>query len=330
MQMNGTTWLPAVRGWAEWSALFTDAAAWRPLVAYLCRRHGVMPARRVEAGYPGTCAVFVVDAAVVVKLYPPMLPDDALRELAVYRACGGPGGLPQLPRLLAHGVHQDRIAWPYLILEYRPGEPIRDRFDELSPAERRALGHELGIVLRRLHATPPAAPFDATLDGWQRRMAANGERSLAGLQQMGFLPAAVLADLADLLAGWVERPSRLCLLNADLTEDHLLLARDRQGWACTALIDWADAELGVPAYEWVALWLGLCRQDVGMFRAVLRAYDPALQPSAAWRRRQLVYTLRHRFGAGIVAAVWRRHGQPALPTTAALQALLWPPFGSAG
>ena len=115
----------------------------------------------------------------------------------------------------------------------------------------------------------------------------------------------------------------LTLLNADLTEDHLLLTRMGEQWQISALIDWADAEVGEPVYEWVALWYSLCRRDASFFRAILRAYDPDLPLDASFRRQMLAYTLFHRFGALIIEWLWAQD-QPIISTLHDLENWLLP------
>ncbi|MEZ4642315.1 MAG: aminoglycoside phosphotransferase family protein [Chloroflexota bacterium] len=296
------TYLPDVQTWSEWGQIFTDVALWRPVITQICQEQGLALAQEVVAGYPGTCAVFVVDEAVVVKLYPPQVRQDYQRELAVYRLLDW----PQLPRLLAAGVFHDRIDWPYLALEFRPGQPIREVFAQIAPQNRRALARELGGLLRQLHALPVAGltAFNVDERAWQVRMAQYAARNLAKLEEMGFVPKATLVAWAQLLQSWRERPFPLCLINADLTEDHLLLVAEDGQWCISALIDWADADVNVPAYEWIALWYSLCGQDAAMFCELLHSYDPALVIDDAFRQQMLVYTLRHQFGAEIVQLVW--------------------------
>ena len=97
---------------------------------------------------------------------------------------------------------------------------------------------------------------------------------------------------------------RPVLINADLTDDHLLLLYRFGTWRISALIDWADAEVGSPEYEWVAYWFILCRQNAAMFRETLRVYDPA----------------------EIIAHVLGRSGAQAGHTLHELLERLWPPF----
>jgi len=62
------------------------------------------------------------------------------------------------------------------------------------------------------------------------------------------------------------------------------------------LIDFGDARIGVPDYEWMPLWLGLCNRDIAVFRAFLEAYDSGLMADDALGRRIAAWTLLHDFG----------------------------------
>ncbi len=320
--MNRTAYLPLIQNWDDWRPVFTDATLWRPVVQRICQEHG-LPAGAVKAGFPGTCAVFVAGGQVVVKLYPPMLPHDFLREREVYGLLHG--RFPHIPALLGHGIYPDRTDWPYLLLGFRPGQPIREVHAGLSPANRQALGQELGEMLRGLHALSVVElqHFELTWAAWRAQMAQNSAANLAELRAKCYLPEPVLAAWGQLIAEWRAPPAPLALLNADLTEDHLLLIQEREQWQISALIDWADAEVGEPAYEWIALWYSLCRREAPFFRAILGTYDPDLPLDASFCRQMLVHTLCHRFGAGIIDWLWAQD-QPAISTLNDLENWLLP------
>ena len=79
--------LPVIHDWADWRSIFTDSALWRPLIEEIWASDSALPTvtgvkmpARVEAGYPGTCAVFIVNRRAVVKLFPPMIPHDFEKE----------------------------------------------------------------------------------------------------------------------------------------------------------------------------------------------------------------------------------------------------------
>ena len=91
------------------------------------------------------------------------------------------------------------------------------------------------------------------------------------------------------------------------------------------LIDFGNARIGVPDYEWMPLWLGLCNRDASVMRAILQAYDPALRADDRLGRRIAAWTLLHDFGTDAIAELFDNSGtnRPA-PSLAALQALVWP------
>lgn len=319
--MTRTAFLPPVDSWDAWRPIFTDAAMWNPVIGAICRAHAAAGAASVRAGFPGTCAVFVVDEAVVVKLFPPMVWDDFVKERMVYAWLEG--RLPQMPRLLGHGLYRDRIDWPYLLLEFRRGTAMRDLFDALSYTERLVLARELGDMLRTVHATPVTAvhPFLP----WSTFLAERRRACLVELRARVSFPDGLWAEIEAFLAQMVPRlaTERPLLLHADLTEDHLLLVRRDGRWQINALLDWADAEVGAAAYDWVALWFSLCRRDANLLRAVLQAYDPARQLNENLQQAMLACTFLHRFGPLIIADTLSALGQPPLATLAELRRALW-------
>ena len=303
--------------------IFLELDLWQPVVKRICQDTAVSPAQHIESGFPGSCAVFVVDGQVVVKLYPPMVVRDFWREQEVYGLLDG--RLPHLPRLLGSGVYQDQIDWPYLLLEFCEGVAIREVFGEIGPANRLLLARELGEMLRVVHETAVVhvTAFDPSPAAWAKFVANRRAHCLSELREKDILPEGVLAELAPFLQQVSVGDERPILINADLTEDHLLLVKHDDQWHISALIDWADAEVGALEYEWIALWFGLCQRDGAMFREVLRVYDPNLQLNEAFLERVMAYTLLHRFGAGIIEHVLGVDGRPPIDTLAALRQQLW-------
>jgi hygromycin-B 7''-O-kinase len=293
------------------------------VVVQICGETAVSPATHIIAGFPGSCAVFVVDEQVVVKLYPPMLAQDFYREREVYGLLNG--RLPHLPRLLGNGLYPDQIDWPYLLLEFCEGIAIRDVFDEIMPDNRLTIARELGEMLRVVHKTAVTnvTTLDPSPTAWSEFITNRRANSIAELRQETYLTETVLAELKALLAGMDLRVQRPLLVNADLTEDHLLLVKRADNWHISALIDWADAELAAVEYEWIALWFGLCRRDGAMFREILRAYNPHLEVDDNFLQRVMAYTCLHRFGMKIVDDVLGQNGRPPIHSLARLRTQLW-------
>jgi hygromycin-B 7''-O-kinase len=315
--------LPAAVSWDNWGSLFLEVDLWRPVVRRICQASAVTSANHIEAGFPGGCAVFIVDRQVVIKLYPPMMQRDFYREREVYGLLAG--RLPHLPRWLGDGIYPDQIDWPYLLLEFREGVAIRDVFEEITPDNRLQIARELGGMLRIVHDTAVAdlTAFYPSPAAWAQFLAKRRADCIAELRQKSYLPETVLAELAAFIRAIDLRVERPILINADLTEDHLLLIKRENQWHISALIDWADAEVGAPEYEWIALWFGLCQRDGAMFREILRVYDPGWRLDDAFLDRVMAFTLLHRFGAGIIEHVLAQDGRPPISTLADLRKQLW-------
>lgn len=297
--------LPAIRDWSEWSAVFTDAALWRSAVERLwaaepslAARTGVGRIETVTAGFPGTCAVFILNESAVIKLFPPMVAGDFDRERAVYRLLDG--RLPEMPRLLADGVLRDRIDWPYLVTSFLPGAAWREAQTAMPQAHQLAVAMTLGERIAHVHGTTISAGHGWPLpDAWPRFVAARLAEAPTALQAV--LPVQLRAEVERLLreTNWFTTEPRL--LHGDLTQDHALVTEQDGVWLLSGLIDWADAEIGEPAYEWVALYFGFCDGDAALLRAFMAGYDPGGGGQLPERRRLLAYTLLHRFGAHIIA-----------------------------
>ena len=133
--------LPAVETREQWSAIFTDLAQWRPVVSRICAQEG-LACDSVEAGYPGTNAVFLVDRRYAVKVYSPFWKDFGV-EKELHIALGHEARVP-VPQMVASGRFVDRIDWGYLITEFLEGEPVRELRGALSRDDLIAIAADLG------------------------------------------------------------------------------------------------------------------------------------------------------------------------------------------
>jgi len=317
--------LPVVTTWAEWGRMFTNTAQWTAVVREICHRHD-LPVQHVEAGYPGTNAVFVVDDTYVVKIYAPFCPEDFDLERELYALLGPNPRLP-VPQLIAQGILEDRIRWPYIIIDFKPGAPIREVRDRIPHRNLLRVAAELGEMVRELHRVPVASltSLPHTQASWQQfvrqRQAEVAETALWA----GILPEPVVAGipefLAFTLADSLEVP--LALLNGDLTEDHILLEQRNGRWRISALIDFGDALVGARDYEWIALWFSAMDRDYDELAAFMAAYNPHLRLDDTFFTRAMAFTFLHEFGPDILAFTLRALGKPQIESIQELQALLW-------
>jgi hygromycin-B 7''-O-kinase len=299
--------LPAAIDWANWGALFTDEDRWRPVIDRVWANDDTLPAagrvaepHRVVAGFPGTCAVFIVDEAAVIKFFPPMVANDFAREVASYHTLGD--RVPHLPLLLSHGRYQDRIEWPYVVVSCLPGQAWREVGTRLSAMQAEGLVAELGRMARLTHeiALPPTGSWPAA-GAWATLVASRLARAGDDLRRGTALQNGLIEEIESLLAttSWFDQ--RPCLLHSDLTEDHLLVTERDGEWSVTGLIDWADAEVGDPIYDWVAAWFSICRRDPRLFGAFLSGYGARESWDGDSLNRLIALTFLHRFGATIIS-----------------------------
>ena len=317
--------LPVVTTWAEWARIFTNTAQWTAAVRELCRRH-YLPVERVEAGYPGTNAVFVVDDTYVVKIYAPFCPEDFDLERELYALLGPNPRLP-VPQLIAQGILEDQIRWPYIIIDFKPGAPIREVRNRIPRRNLERIAAELGEMVRELHRAPVASltALPHSRASWEAFVHRRRIEVADPARWDGILPAPVVAEipefLASVLAGDAETP--LALLNGDLTEDHILLEQRDGKWHLSALIDFGDALVGACDYEWIALWFSGLDRDYDGLAAFMAAYDSHLKLDDAFFTRAMAFTFLHEFGGDILAFTLKTLGQPQMTSIQELQALLW-------
>ena len=317
--------LPEVRTWAEWGRMFTDVSQWMPAVHEICRRESISY-HRMEAGYPGTNAVFVVDQSWVVKIYAPFCKEDLAIEKELCLLLSHNPYIP-VPRLLAVGTLPDRIEWPYIVMDYVPGQPIREARSDIAPGNRLEIASALGHIVRELHSTSLAEihSLDTSWAGWQRFLHQRMTGCVEELRASGVVPASVLGRIPAFLQGAISDcpQSPLVLLNGDLTEDHLLVSKKGDRWRISGLIDLADSMIGERDYEWVALWVGALDRDGECMRAFMSAYDPAIVLDEAFLDRALAFTFLHEFGPLCIKGMLQGREHPAIDSIEQLRSALW-------
>lgn len=317
--------LPEIRTWAEWGRMFTDIELWTPAVREICRQESIQ-FERIEAGLPGTNAVFILDRSRVLKVYAPFCHGDYDLECDLYPLLEQRALVPA-PRLLARGVWQDRIDWPYIVMDYLPGRPIGEARDEIAPGNRVEIAAHLGQILRELHAVPleQVRALDTSDEGWMQFVRSRMASIASELAEQTALSRQVIDGCAALLKSRVKDESHgpLALLNGDVTADHVLVERRNGAWQISGLIDFADAVVGQVEYEWIALWFDALNREPASMRACMAHYAPGFEIDERFCERAMACTLLHEFGAEIIKTTLERLGHPALSSIQELERLLW-------
>lgn len=271
--------LPAVPRLDDYRHVYDKDDVWLPAIQHLTEHHGLIgePQRLTL----GSNVVFGVGDTII-KLFPPLWTQDFDKERFALRQVQD---LP-VPRLLHEG---DLDGWPYLLLSRVAGTPAKDlwwsRFDD---GERRELILRIGVFTRLLHesATPSRLDF-----GWDRFL----QERIDGLDAHHGAEEPWRSWLRERVASLQPPDLPHVLLHGDLTEDHFLFERaDDDAWAISALIDFGDARIGHPFYEFPALFAGYTFGQPELTAALLTGYG--LQPTEADRQALTTFCLLHEFG----------------------------------
>jgi hygromycin-B 7''-O-kinase len=283
--------LPDIRSVDAYRSIYRDPQAWLPALHAICRRTGLQAAT-LQMAPPGSHIVFWVEDDKLIKLYAPFWVDDADRESLVLRTLAGKSEL-NVPRLLAAG---DLDGWPYLVLTRLPGVPLDSIWETLTADERIQLSASLGVLMANLHRLPTSGleildiDFPAFLS---RQIETCVERQCTAGVAVAWL--ARIGDFLEELSPLLEPNYQPVLLHADLNPEHLFCEQSQAGWRITGLIDFGDAMLGHPYYEFVDPGF-ILKNSPPLRRSMLLAYGMApYQLDENLSRRLLAFTLLHRF-----------------------------------
>lgn len=270
--------LPELATQREYSAIYADTARWLPALRAIARRHGLDPAM-LQRQALGTNLVYRTGGTIV-KLFCRLWAQDCEAERLALEAVGGLG----VPEVLAAGELE---GWPYLLLRVVPGVPAAEVWGQLDEQQREGVVRELGGLMRQIHAVPP--PSGLKTD-WPGFIAARISEALA------HHGAGEPWDtwIGKRLVAFAEPAAAAVLLNGDITADHLLLERTGGHWRVGGLIDFGDAKVGHPLYEFVAPLAFYTFGRPSLSRALVEAYG-------GWRVEEVAevlttYCLLHEFG----------------------------------
>jgi hygromycin-B 7''-O-kinase len=309
--------LPDLADEDAYAAVYRDAAVWLPAMRVICARHG-LDAGALEPAPPGSHLVFWAGSDRLIKLFCRFWPDDAVSERVALTALTGNPAIPT-PQVIAEGELE---GWLYLILEPLPGTPLNQVWEQVEARDREALCETLGGVMAALHAVPTKG-MEAIAVDWPAWLAERRAGFAAAQTERGATPEWIAAALDYLDEMWAEVvQGRPVLLNADITDEHVLLAQEDGRWRMTGLIDFGDAMLGDALYEFTAPLAFIVQADVPLRRALCRGYghlDAAL--NVGFFRKLAAMALLHQF-ADLPLYV-KAAGDPPPPDFAALRQALW-------
>jgi hypothetical protein len=216
--------------WADWCRVFNDRDYWYDEILSILDSVGIPP-EQIVCGYPGTNAVFEVNDEYILKIFLNVLPNSFRKELYIHSQC-----LPQdtvYPSVLFHG--RSAHGFDYLVFNKLDGTSLREYYHANIPVSH-STARELGQIIGTLHEqTKDMQP----MEGVEYRK--NTDHS-----------------------------QPVCLVNYDITEDHVFI--DRNG-RITAIIDFGDACLAHPSHEFPALFAAGLNCDPELISAFQSGYE---------------------------------------------------------
>jgi hygromycin-B 7''-O-kinase len=287
-----TALLPEVKTFADYRRIYRDEGVWLPAMRAICERHG-LDVRQLAFAPPGTHVVFCAGPDLYLKLFSPLWGADYAAERAVLRALADRPDL-LVPHLVAEGQIE---GWPYLVLTAVRGVPLGQVWGRMGARDRVQVVQDCGRFLAALHATPTEGLGEIATD-WPRFVQARREACLEQVREadLGSRWLDAVRAFLDGLPPLYEPGFRPVLLCADVTDEHVLVGERAGRWAFTGYIDFGDAMLGHPLYEFAAPGCCLTRGLPELQRALLCAYGfEEGELTQTLSDRLMAYTLLHRY-----------------------------------
>jgi hygromycin-B 7''-O-kinase len=284
--------LPDVGTLQAYRRVYRDEAVWLPAMQEICRRQG-LGASGLAFAPPGTHVVFRVGADRYIKLFSPLWGTDFGTERTVLDKLSARSDLP-VPRLVAEGEVE---GWPYLVMTAVRGIPLNQAWRLMGQRDRVHICHSCGALMAALHATSTEG-MDAIAVDWPAFVESQLEDCVESVRK---------ADLGDrwdpsvrafltVLPPLYEPGFRPVLLSADVTDEHILVSKRNKQWELTGFIDFGDAMLGHPLYEFAAPGCSITRGEPELQQAMLRAYGfSEVELNERLARQLMAYTLVHRY-----------------------------------
>ncbi len=321
--MNGA--LGSAKGQTAWDRLRDDPHLAESVCAEIAAIEGIKYSKsRIEFS---NNLIFVLDEYCVVKVFGSDQRMEYEVESAVLEGSRKMDGVP-LPDLISANTYGLDEGWSYIVMEFISGEPFSSVKHQLTAGELRRIGAELGQCLLQFHKCDHSVKNRVQQVGktWGELCSARLREFLGEIKGFSELPSAVIDEIENFALctshEYLDGPN--VLAHADLTGDHLILARSGGSWVISGIIDVADAMIAPAGYDWVDLWFWTFERDVDAMKAFMRAYDPTERMQEDFRRSCLAFYLHSYRALGWLRDFYREAGSPPIHSLADLQNLFWP------
>ncbi len=286
--------LPDIKSVDDYRPIYRKPDTWLPAMRAICERHG-LDKIQLEFAPPGTHVVFKVKPDLYIKLFaPPWREDFATERLALHKLSERTDLPIPIPILVAEGEIEN---WPYIIITAVEGVPLYEVWKSMSMLDRENIVSRCGEFMASIHLTYTEGLEGIAVD-WPTFVENQSQDCINKLQQ-----TEIGKQWIDSVIGFMENLPPLfepdfqqVLLNSDVTDEHVLVSKRGDRWEATGFIDFGDAMLGHPYYEFAAPVCSITHGSKELRRAMLLAYGfSADQLNETLSRQLMAYTLIHRF-----------------------------------
>lgn len=217
----------------------------------------------------GTNIVFTYGDNTVIKVFPPFHRDQFLSELLVMRHVEGKLSI-DTPILEHQG---ELFGWPYLVMSKLEGTLLETLWEDMDPNNKMVIMHELGQLIREVHALPTAG-LEAIDCQWPQFLEKQIANAVEQHRDTG-LAVHLLQQLPTYFNTIQERLPKTkqpVLLTGEYTPMNFLVKQVKGTWHISGLIDFGDAMLGLPEYDLLGPGAFLIQGDKKLLRTFLMSY----------------------------------------------------------
>lgn len=282
--------LPDIKNIEDYKLIYRNIDTWIPAMKVICERHN-LDVTKLEFAPPGSHVVFKVNPDRYIKLFLPLWHKDFISERLVLGKLSGRSEL-LIPRLIAEGEIEN---WQYIIMTAVEGLPLYNAWNLMNMSDRERIVVHCGEFMASLHSTQIEG-FDAISIDWHSFVERQIQSCIACMDESDMSKDWIQSVKEFLKESLFEQNFQPVLLNADITDEHVLVRRYGERWELAGFIDFGDAMLGHPYYEFAATGCTITRSSSNLQKAMLLAYGFSKDQLDSELAMQLMaYILIHRF-----------------------------------
>ena len=284
-----------IDSWDEWGKVFNKREYFLDIITNIMGKNDLI-FDHINASYPGSNAVFILDNKYAVKIYPNIKSEEINFELECnfHNILQKNMSIKQyIPSLIMFEKYKvDNVNIKYCIMNCISSKniiPIREiELSNINEKNLTQIGIELGSVIYHIHQTNVTKLIQSKSD-WKNIDAINWKKYLKNIRtktinalkdsQKDFywnknikLKQEIIQFISN-IKSINNNDSNIVLSHCDITDDHIYLKKlDNNKWKLNSIIDFGDMGLKQIEYEWIALWFGGTKQNKILFQSILSQY----------------------------------------------------------